>query len=76
MSLLSQSRSLSAPDLGCWQVGVFKPVDGEPAAELNPKRRGRDAEREEPLLKKGVLPGEGAVREVAVCITFSVRCLS
>jgi len=46
-------------------VGVFKPADGEPAAEQNPKRRGRDAEKEEPLLKKGVLPGEGAVREFA-----------
>lgn len=47
-------------------VAVFKPEDEEPNAVNNPKGRGGNHDSEG--LRHGVMPGEGAIREVAAFV--------
>eukprot|EP00891_Asterochloris_glomerata_P006752 jgi/Astpho2/6752/Aster-06767 len=47
-------------------VALFKPNDEEPLARNNPRGRGSSGGDES--VRKGVLPGEGAVREVAAFV--------
>jgi len=46
-------------------VAVFKPEDEEPLAINNPKGGGSSADCNGSGLRRGIKPGEGAVREVA-----------
>ena len=46
-------------------VAVFKPEDEEPLAVNNPKGGGSSADHFGSGLRRGIKPGEGAVREVA-----------
>ena len=46
-------------------VAVFKPEDEEPLAINNPKGGGSSADHLGSGLRRGIKPGEGAVREVA-----------
>lgn len=46
-------------------VAVFKPEDEEPLAINNPKGGGSSADALGSGLRRGIKPGEGAVREVA-----------
>ena len=47
------------------EVAVFKPEDEEPLAINNPKGGGSSADALGSGLRRGIKPGEGAVREVA-----------
>ena len=44
---------------------VFKPQDEEPGAVSNPRGHGAGGDGADASLRRGVRPGEGAVREVA-----------